>query len=103
VFKQNQLTKWPAAARKVVYRSCNGQVWAVLWITDVETGTGSINPQQKSRVRRKSAGACGRARLTPLLAAWRTEAGLGPFSETKDVQWVDGDPNSLVAHCNSTV
>jgi hypothetical protein len=32
--------------------------------------------------------------LVPLLAAWRTQAGTGPLSETKDVQWVDGGPNN---------
>jgi hypothetical protein len=39
--------------------------------------------------------------LTSLLAAWRTKAGLGPFSETKDVQWVDGGPNNPDFTCVS--
>jgi hypothetical protein len=32
--------------------------------------------------------------LVPLLAAWRTEAGRGPLSKTKDVLRVDGGPNN---------
>jgi hypothetical protein len=32
--------------------------------------------------------------LVPLLADWRTEAGMVPLSETRDVQWVDGGPNN---------
>jgi hypothetical protein len=32
--------------------------------------------------------------LVPLLAVWRTEAGTGPLSETRDVQWVEGGPNN---------